>query len=43
MMQAKGDWALFTDADLSSPIEDGQAVERGGTEKRGRSNRIARA
>jgi len=22
MMQAKGEWALFTDADLSSPIED---------------------
>jgi glycosyltransferase involved in cell wall biosynthesis len=34
MMQAKGDWALFTDADLSSPIEDMQklwnAVEREG-------------
>jgi dolichyl-phosphate beta-glucosyltransferase len=32
MMQAKGDWALFTDADLSSPIEDMEklwhAVER---------------
>jgi len=34
MMQAKGEWALFTDADLSSPIEDMEklwaAVEREG-------------
>jgi dolichyl-phosphate beta-glucosyltransferase len=34
MMEAKGDWALFTDADLSSPIEDVEklwsAVEREG-------------
>ena len=32
MLQAKGDWALFSDADLSSPIEDleslWKAVER---------------